>query len=122
MANEKKETLVRLMSYTPPVIQQGRRARRQPPPPKPKAFGEGAKYFEERKGFANYYFNRLERDRVLANAKKLADYSNAHRRLGRGPAPTTARIAAGDFLAQARRGQGPGRPEGHAPGRRSSSA
>jgi hypothetical protein len=47
-----------------------------PPPPKPKAFGEGAKFFEERKGFANYYFNRLERDRVLAGLKKLADYSS----------------------------------------------
>jgi len=72
--NEKKETLVRLMSYTPPV----KKAPTQPgtpPPPKPKAFGEGAKYFEERKGFANYYFNRLERDRVLATHKKLADYA-----------------------------------------------
>ena len=74
--NEKKETLVRLMSYTPPVIRKAPTAPGQPPPPKPKAFGEGAKFFEERKGFANYYFNRLERDRVLANLKKLADYSS----------------------------------------------
>jgi S1-C subfamily serine protease len=73
--NERKETLVRLMSYTPPVIKKGG-GPGQPPPPKPRAFGEGVKFFEERKGFANYYFNRQERDRVLAAHKKLADYSN----------------------------------------------
>jgi len=73
---DRKETLVRLMSYTPPVIRKGPTGPGAPPPPKPKAFGEGAKYFEERRGFANYYYNRLERDRVLANLKKLADYSN----------------------------------------------
>jgi serine protease Do len=70
--NEKKETLVRLMSYTPPVVKKGPAG--QPEPPKPKAFGEGAKHFEERKGFANYVFNKLERDRVIAAAKKVADY------------------------------------------------
>jgi serine protease Do len=75
--NERKETLVRLMSYTPPVIRKGPTGPgAPPPPPKPKAFGEGAKYYEERKGFANYYYNRQERDRVLATLKKLADYSN----------------------------------------------
>lgn len=70
---EKRETLVRLMSYTPPVVKKG--PNNQPAPPKPKAFGEGAKYFEERPGFANYHFNKQERDRVLATQKKLADYS-----------------------------------------------
>jgi serine protease Do len=73
--NERKETLVRLMSYTPPVRKQPTGPGAPPAPPKPKAFGEGAKFFEERKGFANYYFNRLERDRVLASLKKLADYA-----------------------------------------------
>lgn len=73
--NERKETLVRLMSYTPPVIKKGG-GPGQPPPPKPKAFGEGVKFFEERKGFANYYFNRQERERVLGTHKKLADYSS----------------------------------------------
>jgi serine protease Do len=70
---EKRETLVRLMSYTPPVVKKGPAG--QPAPPKPKAFGEGAKQFEERKGFANYFFNKLERDRVLAAARRVADYS-----------------------------------------------
>jgi S1-C subfamily serine protease len=74
--NERKEALVRLMSYTPPVKNQPKQPGGQPPPPKPKAHGEGAKFFEERKGFANYYYNRLERDRVLATQKKLADYSS----------------------------------------------
>lgn len=73
--NEKKETLVRLMSYTPPVKKQAA-GPGQPAPGKPRAFGEGAKFFKERKGFANYYYNEQERDRVLAGLKKLADYSN----------------------------------------------
>jgi serine protease Do len=79
--NEKKETLVRLMSYTPERLkrkddQPGPKGGNQPPRPKPKAFGEGAKFWEERKGFANYHYNRKERDRVLESAKKLADYSS----------------------------------------------
>jgi hypothetical protein len=62
------------MSYTPPVV---RKTPNQPgqAPPKPRAFGEGAKFYEERKGFANYYFNKLERGRLLASSKKLADYA-----------------------------------------------
>lgn len=71
--NERRETLVRLMSYTPPEVRKGPPG--QPAPPKPKAFGQGAKEFEERKGFANYFFNRRERDRVLAAQKKVADHT-----------------------------------------------
>lgn len=74
--NERKETLVRLMSYTPPVKKAANPGGpQQPAPPKPKAFGEGAKFFEERKGFANYYYNRLARDRILEAHRKIADYS-----------------------------------------------
>ena len=75
--NEKRETLVRLMSFTPSVVRQkdAPAGPPQPTPPPPKAFGEGAKYFEVRKGFANYYYNRQARDRLLADAKKVADYS-----------------------------------------------
>jgi S1-C subfamily serine protease len=75
-ANEKKESLVRLMSYTPPVKKTPQTGPGQPQPEKAKGFGEGMKFYKERKGFANYYFNELERDRVLATQKKLADYSN----------------------------------------------
>ena len=107
--NERKETLVRLMSYTPPVIKKapGPGGRQ---PPKPKAWGEGAKYFEERKGFANYYFNKQERARVLAQLKKLADYSNlmgdwawtgTYEREGRG----------GDFLAKIAEVKDPANPK-----------
>ncbi|HVK14962.1 MAG TPA: trypsin-like peptidase domain-containing protein [Gemmataceae bacterium] len=73
-AGKREEILVRLQSYTPAVVKKAPGG--APEPPKPKPFGEGAKVFEERKGFANYYFNKLERDRLLAEAKKLADYSN----------------------------------------------
>lgn len=34
-----------------------------------------AKFYEEKKGFANFYFNRLERERLLAELKKLGDFS-----------------------------------------------
>ncbi|WP_020472858.1 S1C family serine protease [Zavarzinella formosa] len=76
--NEKKDTLVRLMSLTPAVVKK----KDAPPggpgggaPPKPRAFGAGAKFWEEKKGFTNYYFNRQVRDALLADAKKLGDYS-----------------------------------------------
>ncbi|MSR54973.1 MAG: trypsin-like serine protease [Gemmataceae bacterium] len=97
--NDKKETLVRLMSYSPPVMKNPAGPGGQPAAPKTKGFGEGMKYFEEKKGFANYYYNRLARDRVLETQKRLADYSNlvgdwvwtgTYDREGRG----------GDFLAK----------------------
>lgn len=72
--NEKKEMLVRLMGLTPTVKKKdGPGAPQQPP--RTKAFGAGAKFWEERKGFANYYFNRQSRDGLLADAKKLGDFS-----------------------------------------------
>ncbi|MCI0681273.1 MAG: trypsin-like peptidase domain-containing protein [Gemmataceae bacterium] len=37
--------------------------------------GPGAKLFEAKEGFANYYFNRLERDRLLAAFAKHGDFS-----------------------------------------------
>ncbi len=76
--NEKKDTLVRLMSYTPAVVKNKDAPAGGPPgqvPPKPRAFGAGAKFWEEKKGFTNYYFNRQARDGLLADAKKLGDFS-----------------------------------------------
>lgn len=76
--NEKKDTLVRLMSYTPPVVKKKDGQPGQPgggAPQKPRAFGAGAKFWEEKKGFTNYYFNKQSRDGLLADAKKLGDYS-----------------------------------------------
>jgi S1-C subfamily serine protease len=44
-----------------------------PKPPGPS--GAGAKFYEAKEGFANYYFNRLERDRLLAATKVHGDFS-----------------------------------------------
>jgi S1-C subfamily serine protease len=67
------------------------RERRRPPdqPPGPEQPPEGeaddqgkpetspaAQFFEEKPGFANYYFNRLERDRLVAHLRKLGDFRN----------------------------------------------
>ena len=38
--------------------------------------GPAAKLYEPRPGFANYYFNRLERDRLLASFKKHGDFKS----------------------------------------------
>ncbi|VTR94918.1 periplasmic serine proteinase do : Periplasmic serine proteinase DO OS=uncultured planctomycete GN=HGMM_F01A04C11 PE=4 SV=1: Trypsin_2 [Gemmata massiliana] len=80
-ANEQKELLVRLMGNMekerekPPVPGEGPP---QPPPsaPAPKPSGEVAKMFEEKKGYSNWYFNTLERNKLLAEFKKHGDFSN----------------------------------------------
>lgn len=73
--NTKHEALVRLMGYTAKVIQDAND--KKPPvqvaPPAPA--GAGAKLYEAKKGFANYYFNKLHRDRLLANLKKQGDFT-----------------------------------------------
>ncbi|MEZ6142766.1 MAG: trypsin-like peptidase domain-containing protein [Zavarzinella sp.] len=71
----RKETLVRLMSYTPQEVSPG--PKKGPLAPPPKAFGKGAQFFEAKPGFVNYYFNRQERDRLLAGSRKLADMREA---------------------------------------------
>jgi hypothetical protein len=45
----------------------------RPEPPKPPE--HLARLFVERPGFANYYFNQIERDRTLKGAMALGDYS-----------------------------------------------
>jgi hypothetical protein len=44
----------------------------QPPPPS----GPAAKYYQAKPGFANFYFNKQERDRLLAGFKKHGDFTN----------------------------------------------
>jgi S1-C subfamily serine protease len=44
-------------------------------PKAPGPSGAGAKFYEAKEGFANYYFNRVERDRVLAGFSKHGDFS-----------------------------------------------
>jgi len=76
--NEKREVLVRLQplraqAKEPPAKQgPGPIIGKQPaPPPDP----ELAKLYKAKKGFANYYFNELERDRVLAALAKHGDFA-----------------------------------------------
>jgi len=43
----------------------------------PAAESPAAKFFEKKEGFANYYFNRLEKDRVLNSLKKQGDFTKS---------------------------------------------
>jgi S1-C subfamily serine protease len=82
--SEKREILVRLMGVQrqelpgadgqPPQPQP---QPRRPQPPRPAGKPSPAlKFFEAKPGFANYYFNRQERDKLLAAFKKQAgDFS-----------------------------------------------
>lgn len=92
----KKELLVRLMGMQkkdlpnqqvddglPKPEPQPKPAPGKPPipipgkgPKAPGPTGAGAKFYEAKDGFANYYFNRLERDRLLAAFKAHGDFSN----------------------------------------------
>lgn len=74
---ERREVLVRLEGWTPRVVQAepekpetppGNRPRPPQAPPNPAL----AKLYVAKRGFVNYYFNQLERDRVLAGFKKFA--------------------------------------------------
>jgi S1-C subfamily serine protease len=78
---EKKEILVRLMG----VIRQeigGGAAEAPPPPPGPRPQqpqaapppAAVAKLFEAKKDFANYHFNKLERDRLLGELGRRGDF------------------------------------------------
>ena len=40
-----------------------------------------AKFYEAKPGFANYYFNKQERDRLLAGFQKHGDFARLDRRL-----------------------------------------
>jgi S1-C subfamily serine protease len=77
--NERHEVLVRLMGVQPQVIKEGDEKDRpkpgpatkpQPIPPTP-----AAKLYEPKPGFANFYFNKLERDRLWAGFKKHGDFA-----------------------------------------------
>jgi serine protease Do len=80
--NNKKEILVRLMGAQRQEIEDGRPKPVETPPPaprKPKAAEKESpalKFFEAKAGFANFYFNRLERDRLLNAFHKHGDFSN----------------------------------------------
>src|SRR5204862_1804532 len=76
--NKRAELLVRLMANQDKVVEKPNQPPAPgtpppPPPPKgpaPKVDGERAKLYEAKKGYSNWYFNALERDRLLEAAKK----------------------------------------------------
>jgi S1-C subfamily serine protease len=90
--NEKHEILVRLMQLQQTQLAEdaGNRPKvppqppgppgrpRIPQPPRPRAPARNspaAKFYEPKPGFANYYFNKLERGRLLAGFQKHGDFS-----------------------------------------------
>ena len=77
--NERAETLVRLMGLLPTAKNPDANPMGAPPPPKkgppPGMSSPAAKLYKAKKGLANLYFNELERDRLLAAAKKHGDFT-----------------------------------------------
>lgn len=84
--NVKSEVLVRLMGSQAKELDENGKPKPddQQPQPKPKPAprkpgekpsGEAAKLYEAKRGFANFYFNRQERDRLLASFKKHGDFT-----------------------------------------------
>ena len=87
--DDKRQVLVRLPGRRPDVLPDGRtddvagdpQVTPKPLPPPP-AGTEAAKLFIAKPGFANYYFNKLERDRLLkAFHQKTGDFSGLPGRL-----------------------------------------
>lgn len=78
----RKEVLVRLMGVQARVFDEGEKPV-PPPPPQPKGGiklpkgppSPAAKFYQAKPGFANFYFNKLEQDRLLAGFRKLGDFS-----------------------------------------------
>jgi S1-C subfamily serine protease len=75
--NERKEVLARLMGVQRQEIKNP--DDKPPPPPGPKpppAPKEVAKFYVTKPGFANYYFNEKERERLLGEFRKHGDFSS----------------------------------------------
>src|SRR5262249_45478862 len=73
----RKEILASLMGVQRKEIRDPNdKGPKQPPMPgqKPLPPSPAAKYYDAKPGFANYYFNQQERDRLLAALKKQADF------------------------------------------------
>lgn len=78
--NTRHEFLVRLMGNQAAVIEKPPTGPQPAPPvppkgPTPKGGAETTKMYEGRKGYSNWYFNALERDKLLEAAKKNGDFS-----------------------------------------------
>jgi S1-C subfamily serine protease len=77
--NQKHEILVRLMqlqhTQNPEEVNRPRPRPGPPRPQPPPRPSPASKFYEPKPGFANYYFNKLERDRLLAAFRKHGDFS-----------------------------------------------
>jgi S1-C subfamily serine protease len=76
--SDKKQILVRLMGVQRQEIGDGEEGGKPPQPgprpPIPKS--PAGKLYEPKPGFANYHFNKLEQDRLLASFKKHGDFQS----------------------------------------------
>ncbi|GIW80368.1 MAG: hypothetical protein KatS3mg105_2175 [Gemmatales bacterium] len=72
--NKKHEILVRLMKLRRDT-QENRPNRPGRRPPTPPTSSPAAKLYEPRPGFANYYFNKLEQERLLTAFRKHGDFA-----------------------------------------------
>src|SRR5713226_8283410 len=76
--NDKKEVLVRLMKLQreqPPEEGKPRPRPAPPRPPVPPRKSPASGYYEPKPGFANFYFNKLERDRLLGGFHQHGDFT-----------------------------------------------
>jgi S1-C subfamily serine protease len=82
-ANQQQELLVRLMGNqatekeVQPKDGQPAPVPTPAPTPTPKGSSAASKMYEAKKGYANWYFNVIERDKLLAAAKKHGDFTTA---------------------------------------------
>jgi S1-C subfamily serine protease len=83
--NERMEVLVRLMGNLPQEVEPNKRTVPEKPPvpiplpgKEPKALppSPAAKLYKPKKGYANWYFNELERDKLLTAFRKHGDFSS----------------------------------------------
>ena len=75
--NEKKEVLVRLMGLQASEKEPKKGAGAPPPAPAPVVSGPAAKFYKAKPGYANYYFNEQSLKNLLANFKKIGDFTTA---------------------------------------------
>ncbi|MDB5312300.1 MAG: mucD 4 [Gemmataceae bacterium] len=81
--NEKKEVLVRLQNITPAEKDQPAGGPMPPMPPRPMGPGgppprpdsPAAKLHKPKPGYTNFYFNEIQRDKLLTGAKKHGDFT-----------------------------------------------
>src|SRR5262245_53541446 len=80
----KREVLVRLMGVQRRALDEEPDEKKPKPQPRPRVPAPAgppspaSKLYEAKTGFANYYFNKMERDRLLAAFRKHGDFGKLH--------------------------------------------